>query len=395
MTDQSLQQLQSRNSRPVIREFIGAAALLVAVVVVSTVLTEVVEYFAVADATTDAATGPRGGSTDRVVFAVIVAGLGAAVVGVGSWLFRERVATFDSLEESALFRISGVIGLVLFVVAYLSVGVFDAPLPDIVFDLVGPVTMGGLAIGYLQYRDAPLQLGLPDGEALPTVLGVGGVAVIAGSGQVVLSYSARNGVFGSFFRPSVSFIDILLSVGIVGILGGAGFALLYTAAVQGRLRTVTQPANAVVAVTTLLAVRSWAIPELRLLIGSGGRSASPSLFGPSIVVAVAAITSGIVAAWVFAYGLETLRHEIDRDVTPLVAGIGVVCVLTFAVSIAAGIRGYGIGFVWGVASLSAVSAAGSVGFERTRSVWVPALAFGAYWLLVDSALTQLLIGILS
>ncbi|WEL17011.1 putative membrane protein [Halorhabdus sp. SVX81] len=378
------------SARSSLIEYGGVAVLLAAVVVVGTVLRRVLNQLMHVPPTNDPIIGPGGAFTGHILLAVVYTVLVMLVVGVSYVLIRDWTDRPDRIAGSDLVTIAGTIGAAAFVIAYLAIDPIQQLVTPIAVDLAGPATMGGLAVGYIQYRDVTVQRALPSSDALPTVLGVVLVAVIAGGGVLFGVGTGRDMGFAWFFEPRIGPIEILRSVVVTGVLGGVGYALLYNAAIQGRLAGVTGPAQAVAAVTVLLPVRAWARAKISSLTVPGQRAMSSVSFAQSLGRAIAAVVVGVMAAWLFARGVGIVQSRVER-VTPLQSGIAAVAVVSIAAVITTLVRGYPAVGALPIVTLAAVPAAAAIGYERTRSAWTPTLVFGVYLLLVDSRLGQYIV----
>jgi len=392
MVDRPLQRSRPLDARSSLIEYGGVAVLLGAVVIVGAVLRRVFEHLAQIPPTSEPIIGAASAFTGRILLSFVYAVLVLGVVGVGYVLARDWTDRFDRIDAPDLLTIGGTITAAAFVLAYVAIDPIQRSVTPIVVDLVGPVTMVVLALGYTRYRDVSLRTSVPDGDVLPTVLGVGLVAVLAGGAVLLGIGTGRTGVFGSFFQPRIGPVGVARSVVVTGALGGVGYALLYNAAIQGRLGIVTCPAKAVAAVTVLFPVRAWAGIELQLVTAARQGSMTPLV--QSLGRTIGAIVVGVVAAWLFVRGMDPLLSRMDGAATTLHSGVAAAGIVSFVAVIASVVRGYPAGVVLGLVSLTVVAAAAAIGYERTRSVWVPALAFGVYLLLVDSALTRHLLAVI-
>lgn len=394
MTDRFFQRSRPLDARSSLIEYGGVAVLLGAVVIVGAVLRRAFEYLAQIPPTADPVIGAASAFTARLLLSFVYAVLVLGVFGVGYVLARDRVDRLDRIDAPDLFTIAGTIVAAVFVLAYLAIDSIQRSITPIVVDLVGPVTMVVLALGYIQYRDVSLRIAVPDSERFPAAIGVTSVAVLAGGAVLVGIGPARTDVFGSFFQPRIGPVGILRSVVVTGILGGVGYAFLYNAAIQGRLRFVTHPAHAVAAVTALFAVRAWASIEIDSLLVSRRGPMTSTPLAPWLGRAIGATVVGVVAAWLVARGIATFQSRLAGTVTTVRAGAAVVGVVSIALILATAVRGYSAVVVSRIVSIMAVAAVASIGYERTRSVWVPGLAFGTYFLIVNSALTRSLLAVI-
>ncbi|CCQ32803.1 hypothetical protein HLRTI_000781 [Halorhabdus tiamatea SARL4B] len=388
MTDRPLQRSRSIDARSSLVEYGGVVVLLGAVVVLGTALRRVLEHLARVPPTAEPVIGVASAFTGRILLSFVYAVLVLGALGVGYALARGRVDRLDRIDAPDLFTITGTIVAAVFVLAYVAIDPIQRSVAPIAVDLAGPVTMVAFALGYIQYRDVPIGVSMPDGDALASVFGVTLLAVLAGGAVLIGLGTVYTDVFESVFQSRIGPASVLHSVVITGILGGVGYALLYNAAIQGRLGLISGPAQAVAAVTVLFPVRAWASIELySITVFRQGPMASIPFVGSNGRV-IGAVVVGVAAAWLFARGIGTLQSRLDDTVTTVHAGVAAAMIVSVAFVLVGVVRGYSIVAVSRIVGIMAVAAAASIGYERTRSVWVPALAFGAYLLLVNSALTR-------
>ena len=315
----------------------------------------------------------------RLVGAVVYATLGAAALSVVYVANGRRVP----VELHERVQLAGVTGMLLLFCAYAVQLVADLPpFPvDVVTALsTGAVSMGLPALAYAGARGIELRVGTPDRDALPISAGATGAAALAGIAPIFARALGGGwlvrppiGVLGD---PRLSALDLLLEVIVPGILLGIGLAILYNGAVQEGLRETATPAGAVGVVTVLLGATAWLESEVGVLVDSVGQAA-----------AAAAVVLGALSASFLAAGtVRLLREGVDAEPTPVAgASIGVLVVGLSLIG-AAAIRPYSVGFVVPGIGFAIVAAVAGVGYERSRSVWVPALSYASYQIAADPAL---------
>jgi hypothetical protein len=283
------------------------------------------------------------------------------------------------LEERV--SLAGVTVLVLFVVAFRLHGGADLPVvPEaILTGLLSGVVLGLVAVGYARFRDVDPRVGAPDRGALPLAAVVALTAGLAGLGWVLAVALGRDTpfvfAFGGASPPTFPLGALLGETLVPGVLVGAGTALLYNGAIQESLRDRLGPAGAVAAVTALTA---GALVELRPIPAT---DAAGVVAGTALVVLLALLVAA-VAAWT----VRGLPRVVGVERTPLAAAVvGGVAVAVPLVALAA-TRGPAWWPVLYVAT-PVVAGTAAVGYERSRSVWVPALAFGTYLVVADATVT--------
>ncbi|WP_135821980.1 hypothetical protein [Halostella litorea] len=305
--------------------------------------------------------------------------VGAAVYAVLATAAYVAVAGHwgRGVEWDALLSVGGTTALVGFAGAYRLLGAAALPaFPDDAVSalLVGGVAMGALGVGYARLRGVGVRFTGPARDALPVAGAVGLVAAVACLGWVAALAARGNAVFlgpvGGVFGPRRSAAALLADAALPAALVGSGTAVLYNGAVQADLRGRVGPNGAVAAVTALVGLGA-------VQIRVGGRADPVATAATVGAVALAAVFCAFVAARAAAAG------PLDADRPAVAAAVGVVVVALVLGAVASVRPADGLFVAYGLA-LTVVAAAAGVGYERTRSVWVPALAFALQRLLTDA-----------
>lgn len=307
----------------------------------------------------------------RVLGAVLYASLGLAVLAAVVTLYRRHGDPGRRLDRQELVSMGGAAALLLLVAGYAVQrleGVPVVPRPVLAPALTGGVAMALPALVYARLRGSALRLS-PSGRAslvlaAETVVAVLLVVAVPVATLVVTEPTVVGSPSGIGFGPTFSPGWLLWDVVVPALFVGVGMAVLVNAAVQERLREFAGGERSVAAVTALFGFDTWA--------------SLASLYAEP--VAIVGTVAGVVAVAVLAALLAAsvagrLLPRVDgwQTVTAAVIGVGVTAVAPL-LSLAAGAT------LWPttvVASLSyaAVGAVAAVAYERTRSVWMSALAF--------------------
>lgn len=368
MVLQTLQQVATDDRRPPVREY----GVLFVAVLVSLLLQALVGWGV------DAAAEWLPRVLDpQLVGAVVYASLGtvalATMYGVARHL--ERAPRLGREDRVSLV---GVATLILFVAAYRLHGSATVPVvPDgIVTALLSGGVLALVAGSYARLQEVDLRLEAPDRESFPLAGGMALTAGLAGVGWVLAAATWAGTplviTVGDATAPAFP-VDALVRVVLGGVLVGGGTALLYNGAIQEGLRDRLGPAGAVAAVTALAAGSFVDLRPFR-------QTDAVSVVAGTAVVVLLALLAGAVAAWT----VRTLPRVVDLEPTPLVAAaVGAIAVvLPLAVLVPMRAAAWRLALAM---AMPVVAATATVGYERSRSVWVPALAFIAYFSIGDWA----------
>lgn len=381
MVIQSLQQSASVGERSARREYGLVLLLLVATLVgqrlVNVVITTVADGLPT-ESERVLGTGDTGLLTPQVVGAVLYAAIVLAVLGIVYYAVGRRRSSAERLHVEGIVTVGGSVGLLALGVAYWLHGVAELPVwpVDLLRPLVAGLGVAALVGGvYIHARDIDLRVGLTDIETVPT-----GWAVVVASALAVLTYIVTvtvretptfDPVLGFGYTPQLTLEHLLVGITIPAVLSGIGLAIVYHGAIQETLRAVAGPTEAVAAVTTLFGVRIGSETLLQLHVWE-----EPVLSG------VGSILLGLVAAFAVVEGLAVLRTRVDiPDRADVAAVVGVVVVTTLLVAVASTAL-YPTSAVSGGLLLTTVGALTTVGYERTRSLWVPAAGFATMHVLL-------------
>lgn len=327
--------------------------------------------------------------TPRAFGTVVYAGLGMAVVAI-CYLAYRQTREFDSrLSTHELASLALALSLLFLGVAYALLGRVSPPgfatslLGTFVTSVVG---LGLLAVAYLRARSERFRFAFPERFAIRSLLIaiIGPVLVVS-----ALSLVATSGMLGSSrwmlggqYARTVSLANLVQSAVVQSAFVAFGTGLLFHGAIQETVREYATSTGAIAGVTALVGVYGLVFPLV--LRVDGARSLL------SIAVAVALIvlsTAVVVRLWNTEGRLWWVLSPVGGD-RPEVASAGAFGLLAVAIiagaghfaidSLGASIVGYALGY-------TATAGIGAVTYERTRSVWVPVLAFWVFLATVELA----------
>lgn len=322
--------------------------------------------------------------------AVVYTTLAVSALGVAA-VARRRLDGSDPLALEERIQIGGTATLVLLVGTYwlhrtADLPVFPADLLEAL--MTGLVAMGAVALGYVRIRGVDVPLGLPDRTAYPMAGASVGLAALVGGAWLAV-FVATNDVLlrfagGTGFGIRFSTGDVIWDAAVPAVFLGVGSGLLYSGGVQEPLRERVGPTRAVAAATAVVGATIWTFRELAQF----GTTASTAV-SLTAVALLSVLAAGLTIA-VTGLVLDLL------DVTATAPAGAVVGVLVVAVPLAtAGLFDARIGgfAAFGI-SYTAAAAIAAHGYERTRSVWVPAVTFAAYMFVVDTSVAATLARVL-
>lgn len=290
---------------------------------------------------------------------------------------REMKREFDQFE---LLHLGGVIGILLFACFYLLLSFTELPIfPDdmIAVILTGPVGMGGLALVYARLEAFDIQIAAPSRDALPHTIGTIVLAMIVGLIWVIavvsFDFIGPQFSFSGSTTPELSAGDVLLNTVLLGCMTGIGWGVLYNGAIQENLREVVGPEQAVGALIAIIGIL-WVIAGIffqttDMIVMAG--------------TAMAAVLLSLFAAMVAVWGIERVVQILDVEHTLFLATSVSILVVTIVLLALSLLLTSSLGLILVGLSLSVVAALASLGYEYSRSVWVPALVFSAYFICSD------------
>ena len=312
--------------------------------------------------------------------AYVVVGL---VVAAAGYLLSARLrAAWHRLQWDQRVTAGALAVLVTYVAAYALLGATELTVfpEDLLITLLsGGVSAVILGVGYARLRGIDPGLALPDRDASSVVGAViavaGGVAalpylVLAATGELATFGFWMGGSFG--FGPSYSVGWFLESVLIPSVVVGVGSAFLYNGAVQTGLERLTGPAGAIAGVTAAFGVLIWSS------VATLPSSVFVGLAIVAAVVAVAVLATALAATAVLRVAAAT---DVSETVAAILLGVGV-AQLALLIPVVGGTVP-DVTTIASTVSYAVVAAAAAVGYDRTRSIWVPALAFATYLVAVD------------
>lgn len=301
----------------------------------------------------------------------------------------------DSLDGFGLAQFVGGLAVVLFVATYALHGAVSLPVS--LHDIVDSLLTGGLAMAlpavvYARMRGVDLRLALPDEAARPLPLVVAEAALlVALAHAVTYGYleglgSVPAGIDSGLLQLTAG--TLLLTVVFPGVVVGVGLAILYHGVFYERLRSRLDPVVAVAAVTTLAGDGSWGPLANWYLLGEGPTRLGDglALVGASVVGVVLTAFAAIVAAGAAA----ALARSVDLATDLRVAAAVGVAVAVGPVVLLTAVGLFEATAALAGASFAVLAAVATVGYEKTQSVWVPALAFAIYQIVTNIHVTAAL-----
>lgn len=327
----------------------------------------------------------------RVAGAVVYAVLGAAAFAGTYGVVRARRPQEARAQRHEIAQFGGVTAMVLLAAAYLLHGATDVPVfPGQVLTsfLVGSVAMGVPAFAYANASEFDLHLDVPGRATVPLAGVVLALGAITGLGQFAVAVAPGNplltdDVVGRF-GPRLSAGLLAWRVVVPGICISIGMALLYNGAVQERLRERLGPAGATAAVTALAGVLGWAF------VAGGLTHSAVGMVGALAAVVLLSLLGAAIAV----RSVRLIARRLDGGVTPVVAASVGVAVVAVPHAGLVGIDPSGATIAAGGLAATVVVAVASVAYERSRSVWIPALAFVSFQVVGDSDLLLAIAGVI-
>ncbi|MFB6205233.1 MAG: hypothetical protein ABEJ05_01705 [Haloglomus sp.] len=252
--------------------------------------------------------------------------------------------------------------------------------PGSILLVSGAASLVGLAGGALlfaRYRDIDLSLGRPQPGALRSALGT----VVAPAALVVGTALVADAAFGvtlrsltnRFVSPDASLRFLLWTMGLPAAFLGVGYGVLFCALVTERVRALVGGEDTV-AVAALLAGFFWLLPidaagTLRLSIGSAVELTASLVFGVAFAMALGILHQRVESSADGAAGFDASALARRHLLVLAVAAVGLFGAATGLTNIGEVV----VDGLWVTAFT-----VGALGYERTRSVWVPSLAMAGF-----------------
>lgn len=317
-----------------------------------------------------------------------------ALVGAALAVSRRRDAG-DDIDPAGLVQFVGAMGLVLFVASYVLHGAVRlAVYPT---DVVHALLIGGLGMAlpgvvYARARGIDLRLAVPSAETRPLSLVVGQVSLVVAL-AAALTYASLQG-FHTIPAGDDSGIlpltagTLLWTVLVPGVLVGVGTAILYHGAIQEWLTDRVGSIGAVPAVTALIGEGTWAPVARRYVLDAG--PTRPGFGLEAVAVGVVDVVVAVVAAVIAVEAVAVLSRVIESADSPLGGATVGIFVAVGPLLVLTAIGLFEATAAVGGAGFAAIAAIAAAGYEKTRSVWVPALAFSIYEIALDPHLSAAL-----
>ncbi len=324
---------------------------------------------------------------ERFVPAVATAVLGTAVVGLAGWAHRARSGWDRGLAPAELVTLAGASGFLGFATSFWlmgQVGVTRYP-SALLRTAIGPVVALVVpAVAFTRLRGRRLRVGDVDRRVLLATAAAGSLGVGVALGHLVVTALAGTTGFPGPFLPRLTLDRVVLDAVFPALVGGVGLAVLYNGAIQEALRARLGLAGAVAAVTTIS-------PTSSLLLLALLRRRDP-LAGAGVDAGVGVLA--VLVAVLTALAARRAADSLSLPLTPAVAaGAGALVALAVAVGVALLRPGFVPIVAIGLA-LAIVAGVAAVGYERTRSVWVPAAAFATFQLVAGQPLATAILNLL-
>jgi len=185
--------------------------------------------------------------------------------------------------------------------------------------------------------------------------------------------------------------DVVGSLLAGGVTAGAGLLYASSRGIDLRIGTPKRDALPAAGLTILIAALAGVGWVVALEVG-GNPVFRPTFVGvfapephapPTVVRATVVVFLAVLAAMLAIRATRILQQRRDAVATPIAAASASALLVSLALIVTSAFRWYPPGFVASGVSYAVVGAAACVGYERSRSVWAPALAFAAYLFVVD------------
>ena len=314
--------------------------------------------------------------------AVALAALGAVYAAFAA-LHEERLGSGE-LAQAGLAATPLVVVAVYVAFDRLNVGVSALP---VVRSTGYLVAVGLLGVGYARVAEIDIPTRPPTRDGW-VVTGIGATAVVASAALTTVGATLvgwPDAPFAAFRYGSAPTVPSLLLTTVVPVtVVAAGTALLFNGAVQTALARHRSPAAAVGAVTLLASGVDWAIGAVPVALSPAlGRIPAPVRWPVAVAALVAAVVVALAAALAYGSlwdGLDVLSGHGRSTLAAAGAGAAlgaVVAVVGFSL----------LGTGPGPAAVSYAVAVGTaaVAFERTRTVWAPAIVYAVHGVAIQLA----------
>lgn len=321
----------------------------------------------------------------ELVGAAVYAMLGVVLVAATYAVYQHLKVSTEGLDRQSLLSLFGALGMLFLVIAYRLHKAMDLPVfpGDVVPSLLqGVIAMGVLALVYARVRGINIQTGFSGRDIYFLAVIVALVSALAGIGWVIAYTAIGNtgiiisvgGVFGPRFSgPQLSAGVVIWSIVLPGVFFGGGMGLLYNGVIQEGLRGYMAPASAVAAVTALIGVSF-------LNFETGWSTDVVATVATTTIV----VLLSLLAAFLAVQATRILSQVFDIEL-PLIVGASIgVFLLMFPLLRMSMVQPSPARFVLAGGSLTVVAAIAAIGYERSRSVWVPTLAFALFRIIADA-----------
>lgn len=311
------------------------------------------------------------------VYGTLVYGtIGLAVLGLGYLLHRRARGGDGRLDDAGYAQLLLAVALAIVFVSYLVSNAATPSTSLIGSFVISVVGMGALSVAYSRVRSTGLRLGRP---ADPTVR-VLSVAALLPALLVVLRFVAYRELgpsswpFGGRYVLPVSIVHLGQTVVIPSSFAGFGASLLFHGAIQETLRGDATPTGAVAGVTVLIGLHRLVTARLF------------ALDGVALLLAVVPAVALVVLVAALVVRLWRVLGRTASDVQPGVATAAAFGTVVTALLLAGWYVTLGMPsarFAGDALVYTATIGVAAATYERTRSVWVPALAVASFHAATD------------
>jgi len=306
--------------------------------------------------------------------AVALAAIGAGYAALAT--VSEAHLDRDELAQAGLAATPLVVVAVYVALGRLNVGVSALP---VVRSTGYLVAVGLLSGGYARAVDLDVPT-LPPARDGWVVAGVGAAAVVASVALTTVGATLvgwPDAPFAAFRYGTTPAVPSLLLTTVVPVtVTAAGTALLFNGAVQTALARHRSPAATVGAVTLLAFGVDWAITAVPVALSPIlGPVPAPVRWLVALAGVVAAVVVALAAALAFGSLWDELAVLSGHGRSTLAAAAGAALGAVVAVG---GFTLVGAGFGPAAVSYAVAVGTAAVTFERTETVWAPAVVYAAH-----------------